>query len=277
MSSAKEFQAVFERHKSYGGQFWSRADGDIHAPYGFSTIDTLSVLGEAGLTINDHPLITEAVDFVFSYQNREGSFRYSLKSSNLPCLTARIIAAFGRLGISNDEKIEKSYRWLLDTQWNDGGWRCPMIKLGKSPLTDASNPGTTLYVLDAFRFRANQPDETIKLNKGVDFLLQHWEVRQPVGPCGFGIGTRFLKIEYPFLRYNIFYYVYILSFYKKARKDKRFQEAYTFLAGKSYNGNMIPENPHRAWQGFDFAKKRQVSSNATKRWLEMAMNLKKNI
>lgn len=273
----KDLQSLFERRINSGGPFWSRADGNIHAPYGASTIDTLSVLGEIGLTIRDNPVIAEAVDFVFAYQNPEGSFRYSLKSSNLPCMTARILAALGRIGISKDPRVEKGYKWLLDTQWADGGWRCATVKIGKSPLTDASNPGTTLYVLDAFRFRDNRPDETINLNKGADFLLQHWEVRQPVGPCGFGIGSRFLKIEYPFLRYNIFYYVYVLSFYKKARRDKRYKDAYTFLSGKIVNGKMTLENPHHAWQGFDFAKKGQVSSSATKRWLEIVINMENNI
>ena len=263
---------ILERQNDNGGQFWSRDDGDIHAPFGYSTIDTLSVLGEIGLS-NNNSQITEAVDFVFAYQTPEGCFKYSLTSSKLPCLTARIIAAFGRLGIREDSRIEKSYKWLLDTQWIDGGWRCAMVKLGKSPLTDASNPGTTLYVLDAFRFRDNNPHEINKLNQGVDFLLQHWEIRQPIGPCNFGIGSRFLQIEYPFLRYNLFYYVYVLSFYEKARYDKRFQEAYKHLANKIKNDKLIPESPHKAWQKFEFAKKGQISEIGTKRWIEIKNNI----
>lgn len=276
MSIVTDIQTIFDRQYENGGQFWSRDDGNIHAPNGSSTIDTLSVLGEIGLSIKDNPLISKAVDFVFTYQASEGSFKYSLTSSKLPCLTALIIAAFGRLGIAADTRIKKSYKWLLNTQWNDGGWRCATVKLGKSPLTDASNPGTTLYVLDAFRFRNNTSKEIEKLSMGVDFLLQHWEVRQPIGPCEFGIGSRFLQIEYPFLRYNIFYYVYVLSFYDKAINDKRFQDAYSFLASKVNNGKLVPENPHRAWQKFDFAKKGQVSNVATNRWIEIEMNLKKN-
>jgi hypothetical protein len=267
-------QTIFDRQNDKDGPFWSREDGNIHSPNGSSTIDTLFVLGDIGLSVNDNPVIANAIDFVFAYQTPEGSFKYSLASSKLPCITARIIAAFGRLGLAADKRTEKSYRWLLKTQWDDGGWRCATVKLGKSPLTDMSNPGTTLYVLDAFRFRNNTSQVTVKLNKGIDFLLQHWEVRLPIGPCAFGIGSRFLQIEYPFLRYNIFYYVYVLSFYKKALKDKRFQDAYTFLADKVKNGKILPENPHRAWQKFDFAKKGKISDIATKRWIEIEMNMK---
>lgn len=266
-------EEIINRQTDNGGLFWSRIDGDIHAPFGFSTIDTLSVLGEIGYSLNNNSTIIEAVDFIFSYQTPEGSFKYSPKSSKLPCLTARILAGLGRLGLRDDLRVQKSYNWLLDTQWNDGGWRCATVKLGKSPLTDASNPGTTLYVLDAFRFRNNSNDDLDKLNKGVDFLLQHWEVKQPVGPCNFGIGSSFMKVEYPFLRYNLFYYVYVLSFYDNAKVDKRFLEAFNQLKDKTKNEKLIPENPHKAWQMFDFAKKGQVSEIGTKRWIEINKNI----
>lgn len=266
---------ILKRQNDNGGQFWSREDGDIHAPFGFSTIDTLFVLGEVGYSVNDSTQITNAIDFILSYQTPEGCFKYSLKSSKLPCMTARIIAGMGRLGYKNDLRIEKSYQWMLNTQWDDGGWRCKTVKLGKSPLTDASNPGTTLYVLDAFRFRNNSPEDIDKLEKAVDFLLQHWEVKQPVGPCNFGIGSMFMKIEYPFLRYNLFYYVYVLSFYDIAIRDQRFQEAYMQLKDKTVNNKLIPENPHKAWKTFDFAKKGQISEIGTKRLHEIKNNIEK--
>lgn len=267
-------EKILQRQHANGGEFWSREDGNIHAPSGFSTIDTLYVLGELGYLPKDNSKIADAIDFIFSYQTTEGCFKYSPKSSKLPCLTARIIAGLGNLGLNNDPRLERGYKWLLEIQWNDGGWRCSTVKLGKSPLTDASNPGTTLYVLDAFRFRDNSADDLDMLNKGVDFLLQHWEIRQPIGPCSFGIGSTFMKIEYPFLRYNLFYYVYVLSFYEIAKNDKRFQEAYNTLKNKVINDKLIPENPHKAWTEFDFAQKGQISEIGTKRWLKINENIK---
>ena len=268
-------EKIIQRQHDNGGQFWSRKDGDIHAPFGSSTIDTLFVLGEIEYSINDNPQIADAIDFIFLYQTTDGCFKYSPKSSKLPCMTARIIAGLGRLGLKNDTRIEKSFNWMLDTQWDDGGWRCPTVKLGKSPLTDASNPGTTLYVLDAFRFRNNSADDLDKLNKGVDFLLQHWDIRQPIGPCNFGIGTTFMKLEYPFLRYNLFYYVYVLSFYEIAKNDKRFRDAYNRLQDKVKGDKLIPENPHKAWKEFDFARKGEISDFGTKRLIEIKKNIEK--
>ncbi len=272
----ENIDAIFERQNNNGGKFWSRTDGDIHAPHGYSTIDTLSVLGELEVTTNKVPFLTEVIEFVYTYQTPDGSFKYSKTSSKLPCMTARILSAFGKINHNIDRRSEKSYKQLLDTQWADGGWRCNTVKLGKSILTDASNPGTTLYVLDAFRFRKNSISELIQLEKGVDFILQHWQVKEPVGPCNFGIGSRFLQIEYPFLRYNIFYFVYVLSFYKKAINDNRFLEVYKYLDDKIENDCLEPENPHKAWRNFDFAKKGKVSEVASKRWIEIKENMKNN-
>lgn len=272
MELNSDIQSIINRQYENGGPYWSREDGNIRAPSGSNTIETLFVLGEIGIRWQDLPVIKEAVEYVFKYQNKDGSFRYHTLASKLPCLTALILAALGRLKVDN-QRLENAYNWLLEIQWSDGGWRCMTVKVGKSPITDASNPGTTLFVLDAFRFRNNSPDVIDKLNKGADFLLQHWEVRQPVGPCAFGIGTRFMKIEYPFMRYNLFYYVYVLSFYDYAKKDLRFKEAYTILKNKINDGKIIPENPHKTWQSFDFACKNQPSELATMRWNEIEKNI----
>ena len=184
-----DIQKIIDRQQYNGGKFWSRSDHNIYAPYGSSTIDTLFVLGELGLNHKDFSTIEKAIDFIFAYQSRQGSFTVTPKGSPLPCTTARIISALGQLGVASDSRLEKSFNWLLETQWDDGGWRCATVKFGKSPLTDASNPGTTLYVLDAFRFRNNNIREINKLNKGVDFLLQHWEIRQPIRPVTLGSDT----------------------------------------------------------------------------------------
>ncbi|PKV50632.1 squalene-hopene cyclase-like protein [Aquimarina sp. MAR_2010_214] len=273
MSNQANIKTIIDQKDNNIGKFWSREDGDIHAPHGSSTMDTLTVLGELGATTKEYPILFEAIDFVLRYQTEDGAFRYSKTSSKLPCMTARILAAFGRLGAHTDKRMEKSYQRLLDIQWSDGGWRCNTVKLGKSPDTDASNPGTTLYVLDAFRFRNNSKKEYDQLDKGIEFLLKHWTIRRPMGPCTFGIGSRFFQVEYPFLRYNLFYYVYVLSFYDKAKQDDRFKEAYTALLAKTENGKILPENPHRTWRRFDFAKKGEVSHLASKRWKEIETNV----
>jgi hypothetical protein len=254
-----------------GARCWAREDGDIHAPAGYSTIDVLSTLGDLGVKYGDYEEVREAVDFVFRYYSREGSFRYNEKSSKLPCITARIMTAFGRLGYS-DERVENCYSSLLKSQEQDGGWRCNTVKIGKSKATDASNPGTTLYVLEAFSFRKNTKGELEKLEKGAQFLLKHWETKAPLGPCAFGIGTTFMKTEYPMLRYNILFYCHTLSKYKKAGSDPRFKKAVRELESRLVDGNLVVENPHKSWQGFAFARKGSPSAEATKKYRGIVVN-----
>ena len=274
MEWTQEIQTILANQNENGGPFWSRDDEDIYHPMGHSTIETLGVLGELGARETKYPVVSEAIDFVFERQTADGSFKYSSTSSKLPCMTAHVLSALGRLKAILDIRTEKSYRQLLDTQWTDGGWRCTTVKFGKSPETDASNPGKTLYVLDAFRFRENNTKEIDQLNRGVEFLLKHWETRKPIGPCDFGMGSRFFQIEFPFLRYNLFYYVYVLSFYEKAVSDRRFRKALKMLLLKTKNGEIIPENPHKAWRKYNFVTKGQPSELATARWREIELNLK---
>jgi hypothetical protein len=268
-----EIEEILEKRKINGGEFWNRKDGDIHAPAGFSTIDVLNTLGDLGVDYKSNNIIEDALGFVFSYYDKKGCFKYSPRSSKLPCITARILTGFKRLKYIHDNRMEQCYKYFLETQQEDGGWRCATVKMGKSSETDASNPGTTLYVLDAFRFRNNSCEDIQKLNNAVMFLLNHWISRKPLGPCKFGIGSRFLSIEFPFLRYNIFYYVYILSKYDFAKKDVRFITALKVLKGKCKNNDLYVESPHKAWSNYSFAKKGCKSEVATLKFKEIVKDV----
>ena len=95
-----------------------------------------------------------------------------------------------------------------------------------------------------------------------------------VGPCHYGIGTRFLQVEYPFLRYNLFYYVYVLSLFRVARGDARFRAAAGALAEKlDDGGRLVVEQPHRGLKGLAFCRRGQPSELATGRYREILANL----
>lgn len=245
-----------------GGALWARGDGNIHTPAGYSSIDVGNFLGDVGLTVSDEPKLADMALMYMRYQNKNGSFKYAKSNSQLPCISARILAALGKIkaaDIVDVVAIEKAYLWLIEQQCEDGGWRCKTVKLGMSAATDASNPGTTLYVLDAFRFRENSEQVTEKLYKAIEFLLSHWQTRLPLGPCNFGIGTRFLTTEFPFLRYNLFYYVYVLSQYKHCHNDKRFMAAKAQLTEYITVDGVMINHPHKAWQNYSFAQKAKSS------------------
>ena len=93
-------------------------------------------------------------------------------------------------------------------------------------------------------------------------------------PCHYGIGTLFNQVEYPFLRYNLFFYVYVLSFYDRAKDDERFRDALLALEAKLDDaGQIVVERPHRALKGLGFCEKGEPSTLATARYKEIVDNL----
>ena len=162
---------------------------------------------------------------------------------------------------------------LLATRYDDGGWWCKKFYYGRGPETEFSNPLPTLNALELFR-RTSFVEEA-ELDAAVEFLLNHWETKLPIGPCHYGIGTLFMQVEYPFRGYNLFYYLYVLSFYKKARKDPRFNEAFESLRQKTIEDQIVVERVVPKLRKLNFCKKDQVSVLATKRYQEIVANLAK--
>ncbi|MFQ5591413.1 MAG: prenyltransferase, partial [Phycisphaerae bacterium] len=218
------------------------------------------------------PALKGAAERILGSLREDGRFRPAPKGAVYPCHTASAASVLGRLGYAADRRLKRTFDHLFEVQHDDGGWRCNRVKLRRSPTTDASNPGVTLGVLDAFRFTPFL-NEDRRLDKAVRSLLDHWKTRKPLGPCGFGIGTLFMQVEYPFLRYNLFYYVYVLSFYNAAKKAAAFQAALQALESKLVDGKIVVENPNRKLAQFSFCKKGQPSALATRRYRELLKNL----
>lgn len=132
----------------------------------------------------------------------------------------------------------------------------------------------TLVALDAFRFSPYVNKEPA-LDKAVEFLLDHWLIRKPIGPCHYGMGTLFMQVEYPFRNYNLFEYVYVLSFYNSAKKDSSFLEALKSLQAKTLNGQIVVERVVPKLAKLSFCKKGLPSALATKRYNEILENFSK--
>ncbi|MDR1294261.1 MAG: hypothetical protein LBK59_04795 [Bifidobacteriaceae bacterium] len=126
--------------------------------------------------------------------------------------------------------------------------------------------------LDAFRHTGHLNREP-KLDRAVEFLLGHWDTRTPIGPCHYGIGTLFMQVEYPFRTYNLFYWVYVLSFYDHAKADPRFGEAFDALTAKLVDGRMVVERVVPKLAKLSFCTKGEPSDLATSRYREIVANL----
>jgi hypothetical protein len=70
-------------------------------------------------------------------------------------------------------------------------------------------------------------------------------------------------------------YVYVLSFYNRAKKDCRFLEALKVLESKLVDGKIVVERNVSRLSTLSFCKKGEPSTLATKRFHEILTNLSK--
>lgn len=83
-----------------------------------------------------------------------------------------------------------------------------------------------------------------------------------------------MQVEYPMRNYNLFEYVYVLSFYNYARRDRRFLEALETLKSKTVDGQIVVERVVPKLAKLSFCKKGATSELATKRYQEILENIR---
>jgi len=262
---------ILSHRHNLGADYWTSPDKRLIKGSPFSSRDSALMLSELGMEATD-PVLGAVADLFFSVWRKDGRFKVYPSGGILPCHTAYSAGLMCRLGYVEDERIQATLHHLLETPWDDGGWRCNKFSFGRGPETEHSNPLPTLNILDAFRhskFLNNEP----KLDRAVEFLLAHWRIRKPIGPCQYGMGSLFMQVEYPLWGYSLFPYVYVLSFYEKARKDERFLEAFEALKSKLADERIVVERNSPKLSKLSFCKKSQPSEIATMRYNEITANL----
>lgn len=267
-----DVKAIMALRHDNGGDYWATADGRLGVGEPFSTLTSLLILHELGVG-RTHEAVRGAIRLILDAWRDDGRYRLAPSGALYPCSTAASARVLCRFGYAKDHRLQRTFAHLLDIQHNDGGWRCKKFPYGRGPETEFSNPGVTLVVLDAFRFTEHS-NKNPNLDKAVESLLDHWTVRRPLGPCHFGIGTLFMQVEYPFLRYNLFSYVYVLSFYNYAKQDKRFLDALRILESKlDSQGKIIVERPHQKLAHLLLCQHGKPSELATFRFKEIKKNI----
>ena len=271
MDDTSDIALILSHALDQGAEFWSTPDRNLAKGGPFSTLEAAYLLAELGLDLS-HPALEGASSLLWQAQRADGRFSLVPKSSIFPCHTIHAAKTLCALGFADDARLQATLTHLLETQYGDGGWRCNKFFFGHGPETEASNPGPTLAALDAFR-QTPYCNADARLDRAVEFLLGHWVTRAPLGPCHYGIGTLFHQVSFPFLQYNLFYYVFVLSFYDAAKRDPRFLDALSVLQRKLKEGQIVVERPHAKLAGLIFCKKGEPSELATKRYQTILMNL----
>lgn len=262
-----DIDAILSHRHDNGADLWTTPDHKLLKGSPFSTLDCISYLVELGLTKED-PILSQCAELIFQHWKEDGRIKIAPSGGIYPCHTALCAKALCSLGYVDDERIRKTMTYFLNTQEEDGGWKCKKYSFGRGEETIYSTPMTTLTVLDIFH-DTQYCNTSPALDHAVEFLLQHWVIRKPISPCHYGIGTLFLQIEYPFRGYNIFYYVYVLSYYSYARKDSRFLQALDIITSKLTADGLIVERCVSKLAKLSFCRKGQASELATKRYQEI--------
>lgn len=269
---AADVASILAHKNDHGADLWTTPDKRLIKGSPFSTLESVMYLLELGMDPTA-PIFKDAAALIFSTWQEDGRFKLSPQGSMYPCQTINAMNVLCHLGYASDVRLQKTFTYLLKIQHLDGGWRCNKFSYGRGPETAYSNPFPTLMALNAFRF-SEVFYNTSALDKAVEFLLQHWTIRKPIGPCHYGMGTLFMQVEYPFRNYNLFVYTYVLSFYHQAKKDSRFLEAFATLESKMVHGKIMVERVVPKLADFSFCKKGEVSVLATTRFQETQANLR---
>lgn len=268
---AADVEAIVARRHELGDDLWTTPDRRLAKGGPFSTLGAARLLVELGVDPAE-PILVAARELIWSAWREDGRFRLAPTGAIYPCQTAHAACTLAQLGCSDDPRLGVTFEHLLDIQFGDGGWRCNKFSYGRGPETEFANPGPTLMALDAFRF-TDLANTGAELDRAVEFLLGHWVTRAPLGPCHYGIGTLFLQVGYPFSDYNLFYWLYVLSHYDRAKADPRFAQALVVLEAKLVNGQIVPERVNRALSELHFCKQGQPSALGTQRYREILANV----
>ncbi len=227
----------------------------------------LNALADFGLR-RDDKRIAAIAKRIFAAQAEDGGFLHggfdhtkSWHTRPYICISHVMTYALARFGYLDDPRLQAAYDQLAAWQRLDGGWHPNQLNLpGGEREAEPSCPFGTLNVLRAV---AAHPDlrHSDVAARGSHFLLECWTRRaEPYRPVGFGIGTTWHKLQYPFVQYQLLKTVDTLAQLPAAQHDTRLRDMLGRLKSKqNAEGRWAAEGINKPWAGFDFGQKRQPS------------------
>jgi len=237
----------------------------------------LAFIADLGLNVNDLP-VKKIIAKVMEHRSDQGPFQLPM---NIPthfggsgedewawalCDAPVILASLIQMGMHEDPHIQTAMEYLNGLV-RDNGWPCAVSpELGKfrgPGRKDDPCPYATLVMLKALAYVPELRDsKSAKI--GVESLLSLWDESREQHPYMFFMGTDFRKLKAPLFWYDILHVLDVLSYFKWARKDKRFKEMLKVVESKADgNGQYIPESIWTAWKDWDFGQKKTPSKGLT--------------
>jgi hypothetical protein len=227
----------------------------------------LGTLADFGLR-RDDKRIAAIAERVLAAQAENGGFLHggfdhtrSWDAKPYICIAHVMTYALARFGYADDRRLVRAYEHISAWQRADGGWH-PNEKClpGGEREAEDSCPFGSLNVLRALTAHASEARGRVAL-RGARFLMTCWERRnEPFRPVRFGTGSTYLKVQYPFVQWQLLKTLDTLSLIPSALKDPRFQEMVAaLLARQGPDGTWTPEAINKSWSAFDFGQKKEPS------------------
>lgn len=233
---------------------------------GKDLLNKLSLLADFGLRSGD-PEIGTFVERVLARTGSDGRLLgYVLfpKRSNPEWMFdvdgQDTLLALVSLGFAEDDRVRRALAALLALESAGGGWVWPEAR---SPLPCRRFAGGCPYpTLKVLRILARTPRgaESDAARRGVELVLSLWERRNEERRYGFGMGSDFAKLRYPFIWFDVLHVVEALSPYGWAWSDARFRELLDLVVAKAdADGRFTPESVSLEWKDLCFGQKREPS------------------
>ena len=226
----------------------------------------VGVLADFGRARDDARVVALA-DSLFSSLAPDGTFRhggfdhitkYDLRG--YPCITHAVTGALGRFGFADDPRLLPATEQIHATQRLDGGWHPnAALQPGGPRESEPSCPFGTLQVLRAAVGVGGPLLGDVGVRAG-DYLLDCWVRRdEPYRPVGFGMGTTFAKLVYPFATYGILNVIDTLTSVPGIRGDRRLVGLVDAVAATGGQDGYKAAAVSLAWGAFDFGQKKVPS------------------
>lgn len=192
-----------------------------------------------------------------------GGFDHTKSWDHRPyiCISHVMTYALARFGYLDDPRLQRAYDYLANWQRRDGGWHPNEACLpGGERADDPSCPFGTVNVLRAAAAHPTLRHSEIA-RQGVEHVLTLWERRrEPYRPIGFGMGSTFNKLQYPFVQHQILKTIDTLSNFASAQKDERYLDMLSVVTEKQLaDERFAADAVNKPFADFDFGQKKTAS------------------
>lgn len=256
----KSIQQLVSRLKSRDVGIPALKSGRVHYTEIGKAYWDLFFLSDIGLSIVDLGLEREAEE-IFRFQSPDGSFTIPPNvRDNYFCMSAILLSSLAKMGYRDDPRILKYIRLVMDSRCHNGGWHCYD---NADPDIDACPMDNLNILMLLGQYESYRRSPLLK--GSIDLLLEHWRTRANLH--GFGIGRRFMNLQYPAVKYGILRVLDVLSFFPYAVNSPDFQNMLDYAHNKAVDGRYYAEAIDSAYAGFDFAQDAEPS-----RWMTFLVN-----